>query len=84
MPSIDSNKLKNSLRHLYEYENFPIADIELLIDHVPVMDMELIKHGHWIHRNVNSFCSNCLYTFNKIDCENNFKYCPNCGAKMDN
>lgn len=46
------------------------------------------EHGQWIERDpyVNIFeCSNCNYWFVLEDgspAENNYNYCPNCGAKM--
>ena len=47
------------------------------------------EHGQWIERDpyVNIFeCSNCNYWFVLEDgspAENNYNYCPNCGAKME-
>ena len=46
------------------------------------------EHGQWIEREpyVNTFeCSNCNHWFVLEDgspAENNYNYCPNCGAKM--
>lgn len=79
---IDTNKLKNSLRHLYEYENFPIADIELLIDHVSTIDTEPIQHGRW---EWDGYVYDMPWRCSECSClnEDNSSYCPNCGAKMD-
>lgn len=54
-------------------------DIELL----PAADVEPVRHGRWITVGVNYYtrisqCTNCCakYDFRS-------KYCPNCGARMD-
>ena len=45
-------------------------------------DFSEVKHGKW-KQAYNSFpkyvCTNCNHLFNN----KSFKYCPNCGAKMD-
>lgn len=45
-------------------------------------DVLEVKHGKW-KQAYNSFpkyvCTNCNHLFNN----KSFKYCPNCGAKMD-
>lgn len=45
-------------------------------------DFVEVKHGKW-KQAYNSFpkyvCTNCNHLFNN----KSFKYCPNCGAKMD-
>ena len=56
---------------------------EMLNDAVPV------RHGKWIHRGCGVFtCDKCsrdiglnVYTTEKAS--ERFKYCPNCGARMD-
>ena len=55
-----------------------VADIDVL----PRVDAVEVVHGRWIDAREycgDYMCSNCdaLYGTNK------FKYCPNCGAKMD-
>lgn len=46
------------------------------------------KHGRWIHgsssENIRVTCSECGYKVNYFwDSWQDAKYCPNCGAKMD-
>ena len=65
-------------------------DIAEVIDNVPTVVAEL--HGYWIGEGDGYadgeivydtwYCSNCDYVVEDDD-EPNFKYCPNCGAKMD-
>ena len=48
------------------------------IDAVPVV------HGEWIERALRPTCSLCGFSGSLIDAPiSPFKYCPNCGAKMD-
>ena len=48
------------------------------IDAVPVV------RGEWIERALRPTCSLCGFSGSRIDAPiSPFKYCPNCGAKMD-
>ena len=56
---------------------------ENVVESIPVADVQPVKHGRWISDNPQyllSHCSECQ-CFNSI--EYKWKYCPNCGAKMD-
>lgn len=71
---IEKNQLKEKLRSLFKYESFPIADIEQIIDCLPVIS----KHAYVIiDEDGNTECSNC----GSSNCFDN--YCGNCGARMD-
>ena len=42
------------------------------------------KHGMWMQDLDDIVCSECKTYWNVFDdCTETFKYCPNCGAKMD-
>ena len=66
-----------------------ISIIEKLIKNVPAADVEPVRHGEWIEqrhidRNGNYYnshykCSECGFD----DCDEEYPYCPSCGAKMD-
>ena len=50
--------------------------------------VEPVKHGRWIHgsssENIRVTCSECGYKVNYFwDSWQYAKYCPNCGARMD-
>lgn len=45
------------------------------IDDAPTVDAEPVRHGMWWR---GAFCSQCGGRG-----EQEFRYCPNCGAKMD-
>jgi hypothetical protein len=50
------------------------------IDYAPSADVELVRHGCWEKHSVSMMvCSLC----GKHTAKHNFKYCPNCGARMD-
>lgn len=59
-------------------------------ERVPTVDAEPVRHGHWIEGNnfhwYSNSCSCCGYTRTtdiKSNGWNQWKYCPMCGAKMD-
>lgn len=50
----------------------------------PAADVEPVRHGEWIEYTGYPHiivCSEC--DWGTLPCEKDFKYCPNCGAKMD-
>lgn len=61
-----------------------------VIDEQPTAEVEPVKHGRWIYDNqfhwYRASCSECGYkrvTDIKAEKWNGWKYCPNCGAKME-
>jgi hypothetical protein len=89
MRLIDADALAN-------YANNQIVGITANdIMRFPTVDAEPVKHGEWIGfperlEYENAFCdehivcSECHHVWNVIDnCTEEFKYCPNCGARMD-
>lgn len=56
--------------------------LDWLIDVAPTIDAEPVRHGHWIayRSGVDTQCSECEWS---TDFPIARKYCPNCGAKMD-
>lgn len=60
--------------------------IDAIIDNAPTVDA--VKHGHWINKGFEPIrCSVCGITVDAINgipwAIKSFKYCPYCGAKMD-
>ena len=57
----------------------------------PIVDAVEVVHGRWVRRIVDISvpyhwkleCSNCDFDICGLGSELLFKYCPNCGAKMD-
>ena len=86
MRPIDADVLKNKSRHVFKSNTgghcSPIVSTDD-IDNTPTLTLDdIMPHGQWIDARKycgDYMCSNCdaLYGTDK------FKYCPNCGAKMD-
>ena len=70
--------VKNAIREVLGDINFAI-DIQPTIDAVPVV------HAHWIGKPLAGYstvkCSACGSVF--VENNGKWKYCPDCGAKMD-
>ena len=56
-----------------------------LIRNIPVADVAPVRHGRWVFDGVYDVCSVCnRLTLSPIVKQlKTFKYCPNCGARMD-
>ena len=62
-----------------------------LIAEAPVADVAPVRHGRWVEKEEPYFdvlfgCSACGEEFCFIEgnpSDNLYKYCPNCGARMD-
>ena len=58
--------------------------IENYVDDMPTVDAEPIRHGHWEHgEDVFGMYCQCSECGNQYYGSYEFKYCPNCGARMD-
>lgn len=60
------------------------------IDQQPTIDAEPVRHGKWLYDNQFHWyraccfeCGYCRVTDVEADRWNEWKYCPNCGARMD-
>ena len=82
MRLIDADKLD------WWYKGRPIRRV---IDEAPTVDAVEVVHGKWVRRIVDWSapyswkveCSNCDFDICGLGDAVLFKYCPNCGAKMD-
>ena len=91
MRLIDADALVKDLCENYIFTGFTelLHDIASAINAQPTMDAVPVRHGKWIHRGCGVFtCDKCsrdiglnVYTTEKAS--ERFKYCPNCGARMD-
>ena len=56
-----------------------------LLDTVPAEDVQEVRHGKWIENpyllGTSNFCSLCGENYGMP--HGKYKFCPNCGAKMD-
>ena len=63
------------------------------IDQMPATDVQPVKHGHWEEEDTMPYdnfvvCSECgmnlsHQNYTKEEWQESFRYCPNCGARMD-
>lgn len=62
-----------------------IKKIMNIIDEAPTIDAEPVRHGKWIGKPIGGYstvrCSACGDVF--LENNGKWKYCPTCGAKMD-
>ena len=95
MKLIDKESLFNALAKQRAYEpkhRRTIMRSIQLVSEQPTVDAVPVVHGHWIHQN--GYGDDLYYTCSACGCdwlciegtpeENNMRYCPECGAKMDN
>ena len=80
-------------KYFYEHlDDVHIAGAMNAIDEMPAADVAPVRHGHWIAE-VNwtlgdyyytcSICREDFYMIVGTPIDNNYKYCPHCGARMD-
>ena len=83
MRLIDADELKKELKDM----DIVLANhnVEDWIDEQPTVEAEPVRHGKWVNKNWNWYCSECDKPGYKghIPAEPDLDYCPNCGAKMD-
>ena len=88
---IDADDLLERMKFFKDsggYVNWELLAFEM-VDASPTVDAE--RHGHWIGIDDEPCevfeCDKCGYITEDIGCAdqkpNNFNYCPNCGARMD-
>lgn len=92
---IERNKLfeaiKNESMTQFDWsEKVDLEEFEKVLNNIPTADVVEAKHGKWIEHLHFSFegsytgvdyeCSRCGYN-DYVDEE--YNYCPNCGAKME-
>lgn len=65
------------------------TEIEAMLENLPAADVEPVKHGRWERcfedwrqQIEGSKCSACGFEYYGTGISR-FRYCPNCGAKMD-
>lgn len=93
---IDANNLIEEIREerCYNCRNFKdmkcdycrTADYIYMIEDMPAADVAPVIHARWERRGSSWYCTHCGIGY-RITCGNipasRHKYCPNCGAKMD-
>lgn len=62
------------------------CEASLTAKKMPTVDAEPVRHGQWIWDDEGYHCSECFFHAygNTLECfDGTYRYCPNCGAKMD-
>ena len=75
--------IRNNNKCFFTEENILKA-----IDEQPTLEVEIVKHGHWINAYLDiepnpilyGICSECRFEQSLSD---SLKFCPKCGARMD-
>lgn len=95
---IDVDELKEWVQNWFEKHRYyhpysktndiPITELYDILEQIPPTDVRenvhahlnkvKMKSGEWWHT-----CSKCIATWGSEDGELDFKFCPNCGAVMD-
>lgn len=63
--------------------------VRSIIQRAPAADVAPVRHGRWVHTDLASHwygkdeCSECTYHEQDRSDLSRFRYCPNCGARMD-
>lgn len=91
MRLIDADELKRKMEDLVFYRgNIVIEIIDALhkVDECQTVDAEPVKHAHWIEFRTNSGnvhykCSRCGKEVSYPYAKKRWKYCIECGARMD-
>lgn len=77
------NELNDAQREFDEYYK-GLGRAKTLLLSQPAVDAQPVVHGHWVYDHWCEFkCSNCGEWSNSKPYKGREKYCPNCGAKMD-
>ena len=71
----------------------PLSDVRKALQMTPTADVQEVRHGHWIEKNLDGFrkvecsCSICgcsgVENYDSYVDIHDFEFCPYCGAKMD-
>lgn len=88
MRLIDADALLSEVEKAYSYEDkrgqlgYTVSSIKK----APTIEAEPVRHGRWIEKRTIAYCSCCHVHWTKsfiTSLRNTYKYCPNCGARMD-
>ena len=92
---IDTDSAINEISRFDGYlDDDMILRLQIALNRLPTIDAIPVVHGHWRRGKLyphNIYCSNCFRTYVpseeieiwKDDTRLPRKYCPECGAKMD-
>ena len=70
---------KDAEQQNHSYSTMMLYEVADMIDDAPTIEAVPVVHGEWIKETVLSKCSVCGFRLGA----DTYRYCPNCGAKMD-
>lgn len=86
---IEPDELEKVLRPILTDESCPLhiaAEIDMNIDMMPKVDAVPVVHGHW-KEDMGGYgfwiCSHCGFVSEASGADILYRYCPNCGVRMD-
>lgn len=84
---IEANRLFMDIATSSEFDSIDVSRIRRFIDMAPTVEINE-KHGVWIKHPNPEFgrwhiCSMCGSGYNNASEETPYRYCPQCGCKMD-
>lgn len=64
--------------------NLAIVNAKQVVDKIPTADVAPVVHSRWFpYSKQMLICDNCAHYWIAKGDQYDFKYCPNCGARMD-
>lgn len=85
--NVQIEKVQGGWLHDYGFPTNVIAaltDVKRFVKNLPTVEAEPVRHGYWIIRGGDMWCSECGYgDVTEFGEPEDYRYCPNCGAKMD-
>ena len=70
--------------HGNEHFIYGIETVLEYAENLPAADVAPVRHGRWEYGDyydIGDVCSECLWDSQMV--QPSYRYCPNCGAKMD-
>lgn len=84
MRLIDADTVEQTMRQIMDMQDLylPIHIKQMVIDEMPTVDAEPVRHGHWVTF-INSDAVECSVCGRGLFGHKTDNYCYHCGAKMD-
>jgi hypothetical protein len=76
---------REAARDLFEQalvDDWEIQYADDRLDEIPAADVVEVRHGRWVYNDELDDMFHCTVC-DAVSVRNTFRYCPNCGAKMD-
>lgn len=72
-----------NIQHANEDRLFTYEEVKRIVRDAPTKEAEPVRHGYWVIRGGDMWCSECGYgDVTEFGEPEDYRYCPNCGARM--